>query len=265
MPCPCIFNNYAMKNIMNKFEDAARFLAEKGNAVALTGAGISVDSGIPDFRSTGGIWEKYNPEEYATIYAFRSNPAKVWKFFHEMSEILNNAKPNKAHMILAEMEKNGILKGLVTQNIDNLHQAAGSQKVLEFHGNHKKLRCIKCGKGYSPELFSMSPENDIPLCSCGMVLKPDVILFGEAIDPFVMQESITLAETCSAMLVCGTSGIVYPAAELPFMAKRKGAAIIEMNIDETPITGLADFSFSGSTSGTLPILFECLKPLIEKK
>lgn len=237
------------------YQTVARLIKEKGNVAALTGAGISVDSGIPDFRSRGGLWEKFDPEEYATIYAFKANPKKVWKLFFEVGRILEKALPNKSHVSIATLEEMDYLKGIITQNIDHLHQKAGSKQVLEFHGNHQKLKCISCSKIYPFESFDISEEN-IPVCSCGMILKPDVVLFGEPIDPVIMHDSIHLSETCSIMLVCGTSGIVYPAASMPFIAKQNGAIIIEFNLEETQITGIADFSFQGKTSETLPQLVD---------
>ncbi|MCZ6690027.1 MAG: hypothetical protein O7H41_10520 [Planctomycetota bacterium] len=155
--------------------EAAEAIVRRCHAVALTGAGISVPSGIPDFRSPGGIWEKFDPMEYATIDAFLRDPAKVWEFFVELDELLLGAEPNPAHEALARLEAIGLLDGVITQNVDNLHRQAGSKIVVEFHGSGRQLICPGCGGRRYPE-----PDMQIPpVCSCGQAMKPDVVLFGE--------------------------------------------------------------------------------------
>ncbi len=150
-------------------------------AVALTGAGISVESGIPDFRSAGGLWEKFNPMEYATIDAFIRDPRKVWRMLTSLADLLEQAEPNPAHSALARLEKAGLLTGVVTQNVDNLHQRAGSVRVVEFHGNGQRLLCLSCHKVY--DAGDVGELGSPPQCGCGEILKPDVVLFGEAIPP----------------------------------------------------------------------------------
>jgi len=223
--------------------------------VALTGAGISVESGIPDFRGPSGLWEKFDPMEYATIEAFLANPQKVWTMLREMGELLENSKPNPAHFALAELEQMGLLSSIVTQNIDNLHQAAGSKRVIEFHGNSKKLICMACKRLYDRQevKFSTLP----PRCLCSGVLKPNVVFFGEAIPWGPHLEAREEAEGCQMMLVIGTSAVVSPACDLPLMAKRGGATIVEVNLEETQLTRyVSHWILKGSASLVLQSLLD---------
>ncbi|MGZ9148525.1 MAG: SIR2 family NAD-dependent protein deacylase [Candidatus Deferrimicrobiaceae bacterium] len=216
------------------FREAAETLAARRNAVALTGAGISVESGIPMFRGTQGMWEKYDPMEYATIGAFLRDPEKVWEMLYEMVEVLSRAVPNTAHFGLADMEKRGFLRSIITQNVDGLHQAAGSQRVIEFHGNAWELICISCWNRYPSR--EKIRDGAPPRCECGRILKPDLVLFGEPIPWTAQEEAESEAETCSVLLVIGTSAQVAPACDIPRLSKKKGAAIIEINPEETPLT-----------------------------
>ncbi len=218
---------------MSSIEKAAKIIIRSRSAVALTGAGISVESGIPDFRSPGGLWSKYDPLEYGHIGSFRANPAKVWKMLLEIDNLLEKASPNKAHEVLAVLEKKGLLKAVITQNIDSLHQKAGSTNVIEYHGHNRTLRCESCGKVY-PKLevdFSRIP----PLCSCGEPLRPEFVFFGEPIPAQERQLAEAAASECDVMLVIGTSGSVAPANYLPHIAKNHGAKIIEINPNETEL------------------------------
>ncbi len=214
--------------------EAAGVLVSRKNAVALTGAGISVASGIPAFRGSQGLWERYDPAEYATIGAFVREPEKVWGMLSEMIDILSNAVPNAAHRAFAELERMGILRSVITQNVDGLHQAAGSRKVIEFHGNAEGLVCIACWKRYvSREKIR---DGIPPRCACGEILKPDLVLFGEPI-PWVAQgDAETEAEACSVLIVAGTSAEVSPACEIPKLSKKRGAFVIEINPEETQLT-----------------------------
>jgi len=155
---------------MNNYQQIAERISRSKYGVALTGAGISVESGIPDFRSPGGLWSKYDPREFGYIESFRANPGKVWKMLVELDEVLMRADPNPAHLALAELEKRGILKVVITQNVDSLHQRAGSTKVVEFHGNNRTLRCDSCRQGFPRETVSM--KRLPPLCPCGNALRP---------------------------------------------------------------------------------------------
>ncbi|MBP2684101.1 MAG: NAD-dependent deacetylase, partial [Deltaproteobacteria bacterium] len=164
---------------------AARLLADRRNAVALTGAGISVESGIPSFRGAQGMWAKYDPTEYATLHAFLQSPRKVWEMLSEMVSVCGGAMPNPAHRGLAALEEMEVVRAVITQNVDGLHQAAGSRRVIEYHGNMEELICVYCWKRY-PTRKRWTPGS-VPLCDCGEILKPNVVLFGEPI-PWLAQE-----------------------------------------------------------------------------
>ena len=214
-------------------KEAVDIILDSKLTIALTGAGISVESGIPDFRSAQGLWAKFNPEEYATIEAFRANPEKVWQMLKEMEELVQNAKPNPAHVAMAWMEEKGLLHWIITQNIDNLHQEAGSKNVIEYHGNARTLSCIWCGKGFDAR---DKADEHIPRCVCGKVLKPDVVFFGEPIPSYCLNKSYELAYSCNALLIVGTSAVVSPANTIPNIAKERGAKIIEVNLERTHLT-----------------------------
>ncbi len=232
-------------------------LVEKRGGVALTGAGISVDSGIPDFRSPGGLWERFDPMEYGTIEAFRSDPERVWTMLAELDGLLEAAQPNPGHLALAELERLGVLGGIITQNVDNLHQKAGSERVVEFHGNGSRLRCLSCDhiEGADERRGDELP----PRCGCGQVLKPDVVLFGEPIPPDCLQLSAQMIEQCEVMLVVGTSATVVPASLLPMAAQRRGALLVELNVEATELTALCDVAVHANASESLPKLVECVK------
>ena len=217
------------------FREAAETLKGRRHAVALTGAGISVESGIPMFRGSQGMWEKYDPMEYATIGAFLRDPEKVWVMLAEMVEVVSRAVPNPAHSGLAEMERMGLLRSIITQNVDGLHQAAGSQRVIEFHGNAWELICISCWNRYPSR--EKIRDGVPPRCACGKILKPNLVLFGEPIPWIAQEEAESEAESCGVLLVIGTSAQVTPACDIPRLSKKKGAAVIEINPEETPLTG----------------------------
>ena len=219
---------------MEKIKKAAELIKNSKNITVLTGAGISVESGIPDFRSAGGLWSKYDPFEYAHIDSFRKDPYKVWKMLKEMHQILQGKKPNRAHIALKELEDLGKNVVIITQNIDKLHTLAGNSIVYEYHGVWDKLICIKCGNEDSIENYRL---DEIPHCEkCNFPYKPDVVFFGEPIDHEIMQKSNEAAENCDVFMVIGTSAQVYPAAFLPNLPYRKGIPIIEVNLESTPLT-----------------------------
>jgi NAD-dependent deacetylase len=233
----------------------AEVIRRSKKVVALTGAGISVESGIPDFRGPGGLWEKFDPMEYATIDALIANPQKVWAMLKEMGSVVERAAPNPAHFALAKLEKMGFLSSIVTQNIDNLHQAAGSQRVIEFHGNSSKLICMSCARLYDRKEVGL--ESLPPRCSCAGVLKPNVVFFGEAIPWKAHMEAKEEAGGCELMLVIGTSAVVAPACDLPLIAKRAGATIVEVNLEETQLTRyISNWILKGSASVLLPALLK---------
>ena len=219
------------KELIKKTAQAIR---RSKKVVALTGAGISVESGIPDFRGPSGLWEKFDPMEYATIEAFNANPKKVWAMLREMGKLVEDSKPNSAHLVLAKLEQMGFLSSVVTQNIDHLHQAAGSKRVIEFHGNSTRLVCMICNRSYDRQEVKL--KRLPPRCVCHGVLKPNVVFFGEPIPWGALMEARAEAESCELMLVIGTSGLVSPASDLPVMAKRAGATIVEVNLEETQLT-----------------------------
>lgn len=221
--------------------------------IASTGAGISTESGIPDFRSADGIWAKYPPEEYATIDAFLHDPAKVWALWYELGDQFRDCKPNPAHTALAELEAGGRLHAIITQNVDNLHQESGSKRVIEYHGNSQALRCLDCDTVTPFDLGAERP--DIPRCGCGGLLKPDVIMFGENIPPKVMLQAEGYARTADVVIIVGTSAQVFPAAQLPTTAKRNGAFVIESNRERTDFTEtITDAFLEGRAGEMLPLL-----------
>ncbi len=223
-------------------ERLAQMLRQAQYAVALTGAGVSTDSGIPDFRSPKtGLWAQYNPMEVASIEGFRSNPVRFYKFWRQRFAHLADAQPNITHRVLAELEARGYVKCIITQNIDNLHRKAGSQRVLEVHGNYTRGLCIGCKKTYTiQEIFQKVERHGVPLCDeCNSLLKPDVVLFGELLTPD-FDHALDETERCDCMIVLGTSLEVYPIAGLVPQAKLKGAQIAIINRDETPFDHIAD-------------------------
>jgi NAD-dependent deacetylase len=235
----------------------AEILRLNPRAVALTGAGISVESGIPDFRSPGGLWERFDPLEYAHIAAFRRNPAKVWRLIKEMDATIVRARPNPAHLALAELEAKGHLMGIITQNVDNLHQAVGSRHVVEYHGNAGRFVCLACNRGFPRESLDFEK---VPLyCPCGGPIKPDVVFFGEAIPVAAQEEALRLARGCDLMLLIGTSGEVAPANYLPQIAKDRGAVIAECNLAATRLTHtLTDYFLPGPAGEVLPLVLKDL-------
>ena len=236
---------------------AARIIRNSKLTLALTGAGISVESGIPDFRSADGLWSKYDPSEYATISAFRRNPEKVWNMLKSMEELIIRARPNKAHTGLGELEKMGFLHFVITQNVDNLHQDGGSRNVIEYHGNSSTLTCNKCEKVYGRE---EKKGEYPPRCECKNILKPNAIFFGEAIPEDALNRSFQLASSAHALLVAGTSAVVSPANSIPVIAKRNGAKIIEINKERTHLTGsLTDIFLQGEAGGIIERLVVAIK------
>ncbi len=246
---------------MNGISLAARLVA-RGRVVAFTGAGVSAESGIPTFRGRGGLWERFKPEELATPEAFARDPARVWAWYKWRLSLVLSAKPNPAHLALAELERMGLLTAVITQNVDGLHQAAGSKRVVELHGSLRRARCTRCG--FKVRL-SRVPEEELPRCpACRGLLRPDVVWFGESLPADAWLEAVELASSCKCMLVIGTSCAVYPAASLPLIAKRGGAALVEVNLEATPLTAIADVSLRGRAGELLPLLVDEVKRLISR-
>lgn len=237
-------------------------LREAHHAVALTGAGVSTDSGIPDFRSPStGLWAQYNPLEVASIEGFRSNPVRFYEFWRLRFAKLAEAQPNITHRVLAELEARGYLKCVITQNIDNLHQKAGSRRVLEVHGTYTRGICLGCRKIYSiHEIFKKVERYSVPLCDeCNDLLKPDVVLFGEVLTQD-FESALDEIERCDLLFVLGTSLEVYPVAGLVPQAKRNGAQVVIVNRDETPLDRLADLVIHSELSPVMNSLYRLLCP-----
>ena len=250
------------KSLIQAFDQAAEFILDAdGRATGLTGAGISVASGIPAFRGNQGFWDKYDPFEYAEISSFERQPEKVWEMLSEMLNVVEKAQPNKAHKSLVELEEKGLLRSLITQNVDGLHQAAGSRKVIEFHGTTRDLCCLSCDWRWPA--FKLSAAKSLPpRCQqCGAILKPDVVFFGEQIPGPALLEATAAAEKAKVMLVIGTSANVYPAAEMPILTKRAGGRVIEINLEPTPLSGpVADLTILGPADEVLPeIIAACAR------
>ncbi len=231
--------------------------------VALTGAGMSAESGVPTFRGPGGLWRQYRPEDLATPDAFERDPGLVWEWYRWRRDRIRGAEPNPGHLALARLESrlSGFL--VVTQNVDGLHRRAGSRQVIELHGNLWRARCLR-GCGYVVDQFTESPaEPDedprrVPSCPCGSMLRPDVVWFGEALDVESLERSFHAASACNVLLVVGTSSLVYPAAALPHAAAGAGALVAEINVDETPLSAHAGIVIRGPSGVVLPEVERCL-------
>lgn len=233
---------------------AAQLLAEARHAVALTGAGLSVESGIPPFRGKGGLWTRYGEPPLDGYQRFLADPAEAWRrqldpkepWARALRETLAEARPNLGHRALAELEHLGILRCLITQNIDDLHRQAGSRALAEIHGNHTLLRCIGCNRRFPRDGFTIDPENLPPACpECGGLVKGDTVSFGELIPPDVLERCFEEVAQADCMLVAGTSATVYPAAGFPVEVVRSGGALIEVNPEPTDLTPLATLTLAG--------------------
>lgn len=210
--------------------------------VALTGAGISAESGVPTFRGSAGLWRDHRPEELATPEAFNRNPHMVWEFYAWRRDLVSRCNPNQAHYLLAQIQAEEHPITVITQNVDGLHQKAGSENVIELHGSLWKLKCTRCSKKWTS---TEVPYTDLPpACpACGGLARPDVVWFGEALDPQILESSYKAVREANTLLVIGTSALVYPAAGLPQLAKDTQTSIVEINPQETPVSHLADIIY----------------------
>jgi NAD-dependent deacetylase len=229
--------------------------------VFVTGAGISLESGIPTFRGKEGLWRNYDPMKLATIDAFYDNPELVWKWYNERRANVFQAKPNQGHKAIAELEKYAEVV-VLTQNIDGLHQKAGSSKVLELHGSIVTIKCTVCKfKDDIPVKFSRNP----PLCKCGNLLRPDVVWFGEPLPQKIWQKAIDFASDCDLMIVVGTSLFVSPANTLPVYAQRNNAILIEINPENTKMSSEMDLVINNSSTIVLPKLTSLFREIKTQK
>ncbi len=235
---------------------AASLLCQARHAIALTGAGVSTPSGIPDFRSPGsGLWEQADPMEVASIYAFRRHPEAFYAWIRPLAETLFKAQPNPAHQALAALEASGRLRALITQNIDGLHQRAGSREVLELHGHMREATCIRCYRVLPVQSFldGFLMSDEVPRCPvCGGVIKPNVVLFGEQLPAVVMAAAMQHARKADLMLVAGSALEVAPASQLPLIAHKRGGRLVVINLTPTYVDDLADVVIHGDVAEVLP-------------
>jgi NAD-dependent deacetylase len=223
----------------------------------MTGAGVSAESGVPTFRGVNGLWRNYSVQDLATPDAFRKHPRLVWEWYWWRQNIIIKAQPNPAHYAVVELERVSEYFLLLTQNVDNLHQRAGSLNVLELHGNIFRVRCSECGK-VSPSPYFDEGSCDVPTCECGGLLRPDVVWFGEAIPAAIWAQSLDYLNTTQAVLFCGTSGVVWPAAAIPGIAKELGIRSIEINLEPTPFSSTVDVSIMKKAGEVLPRIVNAL-------
>ena len=222
--------------------------------VALTGAGISAESGVPTFRGPGGLWRQYRPEDLATPEAFARDPHLVWEWYAWRRETIAPLRPNAAHHALVELEKRTPEFLLATQNVDGLHAAAGSRRIVELHGTIWRLRCTSCGEERDDRRVPLAEVP--PRCDCGALLRPGVVWFGEALPEEAVTAAFEAAQAADVVLVVGTSSLVYPAAALPQAARAAGAFVVEINPEPTPLTPLADVSLRGTAAALVPAIVE---------
>jgi NAD-dependent deacetylase len=228
--------------------------------VVLTGAGVSTESGIPDFRSPTGMWAHYDPMEYATIEAFENDPEKVWGFYALRYRALTEAQPNDAHLALAELERRGIVSAVITQNIDLLHERAGSHDVIEVHGSIRECVCLACGARYGlADVLRMLDGAAVPRCRCGQVLKPGVVMFGELLEAEAIDRAFALAREAKLLLVVGSTLEVQPVAGLPWETLTRGGEVAIVNLGPTAFDGRASLKVDGKAGEVLQALVEQLE------
>lgn len=236
-------------------------LRTASHVVALTGAGISAESGIPTFRDPDGLWEKFEPQELANIEAFLDNPELVQGWYRHRRQVVTEAEPNAAHRALADLEALVPSVTVITQNVDDLHNRAGSRSVWELHGNITRNYCIDCEQEASPERVDDAIEQGEPATctACGGLIRPDVVWFGEMLPPNVLQKASQAADSADVFLSIGTSAVVHPAARLPLQARDAGAFVAEINPESTPVTSIADAVLQGPAGTHVPALVEALR------
>jgi len=249
---------YNQDMIRIEFEDQfIKALKNSTKVAILTGAGVSAESGVPTFRGADGIWKKFNPMELATFKAFNANPQLVWEWYNYRRDLVRKVKPNPGHYAIAEMAKLYDDFTLITQNVDRLHRAAGSEQVYELHGNIHRNRCLECGEMDYTEEFDQIP----PICTCGGRLRPDVVWFGEQLPGQVFESSVAAAHRSELFFTVGTTGAVHPAASLPIIAKQNGALIVEVNLEPSEISYICDIKYHGKSGEILPQIVDKIKEL----
>ncbi len=249
--------------------EAARLLVRSKFAIAFTGAGISAESGVPTFRGPDGLWKHYRAEELATPEAFERDPRLVWEFYRWRMRLIAGVRPNRAHYALVELERMGLLKALITQNVDNLHREAGSRNLIELHGNIFRVRCSSCGHSEdlteSGGLGKFLARRSLPKCpECGSLMRPDVVWFGEPLPNAPLEEAFSLAGRADLVLVIGTSGVVYPAAYIPYIVKENGGTVIEVNTSESGITPIADVFLRGGAGEVMDKLLKKIRGVLDE-
>jgi len=251
-----------------EIQQAAAVLARAEHVVALTGAGLSVESGIPPFRGPGGLWTRYGEPPMDGYRRFLADPAEAWRerlhptesWARGLRDTLADAKPNDGHIALVELEQMGRLRALITQNIDDLHRQAGSRALLEIHGNHRLLRCLDCNQRYAPEQIEVDEDSLPPRCpECAGIVKGDTVQFGEPIPPDVLRRCQEETQRSDCMLVIGTTATVYPAAEFPLQVLRRRGHVIEVNPYESELSSVASLSLRGPGGAVLTRLIECVR------
>ncbi len=227
------------------------------SVAVLTGAGISAESGVPTFRGENGLWKKYRPEELANFNAFIKNPELVWDWYRYRKNIIQNVQPNAGHHALAELEVHYPDFSLITQNVDNLHQRAGNKNIYELHGNITRNRCVDCNRHFSDDELKCE-DVTVPHCSCGGLVRPDVVWFGEMLPERELRMAFEASQRCEMFLTIGTSALVHPAASLPGEAIQAGAFVVEINFEPTVISNHVNESIIGKSGEILPQLLKIL-------
>jgi NAD-dependent deacetylase len=235
-------------------ESARALLKSAQNVAVLTGAGVSAESGIPTFRGAAGLWKQFRPEELASPEAFTRDPRTVWEWYHWRRKLIAEAKPNAGHHALARLEQLAPKFTLVTQNVDGLHQAAGSKEVLELHGSIWTLRCTQCGREWVDQ--DTPEDRSLVYCPCGALARPGVVWFGEGLPPDVWKSAEQAVRGCDLLLVVGTSALVHPAAGLVPLARFSGAQVIEINVEASPMSGIVNVQLTGRAGEILPKLIQ---------
>ena len=247
---------------IDEISKAADIIKESNHIVAFSGAGISTESGIEDFRSEGGLWSRYDPSIYASYQYFLQDPSKFWQMHKELEGIVADAEPSYAHKAIAELERIGKVKAIITQNIDMLHQKSGSgsygAKIYELHGAYGILHCVNCGKEFAYEDVDTKSVK-YPLCECSGYIKPKVVLFGESLPTSVLDGAMNACRDCDCFLMVGSSLVISPANFMPSIAKNYGAYVIFVNRENTMMDNLADVFLKGSAGEIFTELMKSIK------